>query len=75
MDTKPRTQKELIALIPLYQSGNQKGRPTNERLRELHGMLIRYTYDPRELAMLEAEVIAVIPKRTLEKRAREAAEM
>lgn len=72
--TKPRTQKELIALIPLYQSGEQKGHPTNERLRELHGMLVRYTYGAHELAMLEAEVMAVIPKRTLEKRARDAAE-
>ena len=68
------TQKEILASIPLYQSGEHKGKPTNERLRELHAMLSKYSYDPHELEMLRQEVLANIPARTLEKRARDAAE-
>lgn len=67
-----RTQKELLELIPLYQSGENKGHPTNERLRELHAMLSKYSYPPHELAILEHEVLAAIPQRTMDKRAREA---
>jgi len=37
-------------------------------------MLSKYKYGPHELAMLHHEVMAAIPQRTLEKRAREAAE-
>lgn len=70
-----RTQTEILELIPLYQSGEHKGSPTNDRLRELHAMLSKYKYDPHELAMMEAEVLAAIPKRTLDKRAREAEEL
>lgn len=68
------TQKEVLALIPLYQSDVHKGKPTNDRLRELHAMLSKYSYGPHELAMLHHEVMANIPQRTLDKRAREAEE-
>lgn len=66
------TQKEILALIPLYQSGAHKGQPTNERLRELHAMLSKYSYGPHELAMLHHEVMANIPQRTIDKRMKDA---
>jgi len=68
------TQQQIIDRIPLYQSGDQQGKAINENLRELHRLLKTYTCDQHELDMIEKDVMANIPKRTLEKRRREAAE-
>jgi len=68
------TQQQIIDLIPLYQSGDQQGKATNENLREFHRLLKTYKYDQHELDMIEKDVMANIPPRTLERRRREAAE-
>lgn len=65
------TQKEILDLIPLYQKGDQAGKPTNENLRELHRLLKTFKFSPRELELIHQDVINNIPERTLQKRARE----
>ena len=69
------TQKEVLDLIPLYQSGPNVGKPTNDNLRELHRLLKTFKFSQKELDLIHQDVVNNIPKRTLEKRAREAEEM
>lgn len=64
-------QKKLLESIVLWQSGPDEGLPTNERLRELHGMLSKYSYPDRELDMLEIEVLGATPPRALKRLTRE----
>lgn len=66
-------QVQLIKSVAVWKSGAKEGLPTNERLRELRGMLSKYRYGPAELDMIEAEITGATPPRIL-KRARKEGE-
>ena len=53
-----KTQADLLALI---------GKPSNERLRELHRLLRRYTYGPGDLVVIEKEILAAMSRRAKKK--------
>lgn len=59
-------QREVLLIIPVYKSGEDAGKPTNERLRELHRMLSQFNYGDKELQMMRAEVLAAMSRRQIE---------
>lgn len=54
-------------MITTWESGPREGQPVNDRFKEIRGMLKKYTYPDRELAILEAQIIGAVPKRALKR--------
>lgn len=61
------TKEELLRMIPRYDTGRRKGHAINPGLREIDGLLNRYSFHQKDLDIIRQEIVQLTPERILNK--------